>query len=83
MENKIKGKKIFTSHGIIHDLEKPIKGADVYVGISEEVCNYLTLLGFENNHLIRNGIDTIKFSPTSEINEKPKRSKTCPRPGQT
>lgn len=73
LENKIKGKKIYTCHGVIHGLEKPIMGADVYIGISEEVCSYLTSLGFENNYLIRNGIDTIKFSPTKNISETPKK----------
>ena len=34
-------KKIFTSHWVIPDLEQPVKGADAYVSISEEVQNIL------------------------------------------
>jgi hypothetical protein len=32
--------RIFTSHGIIPKLERPIAGADAYVGVSEEVVEF-------------------------------------------
>jgi hypothetical protein len=54
--------RIFTSHGILPDLEQPIPGADVYVAVSEEVHANLTSKGF-NSYIIRNPIDTEYFSP--------------------
>lgn len=61
IDNNIKGYKIYTCHGIQSDDEKPIKGADFYVSISEEVFDYLQSLGF-NSTIIRNPIDIDYFS---------------------
>lgn len=68
----VKGKKIFTSHGIYPEIEQAQPGADKYVGISEEVVEKMVADGFPAS-LIRNGIDCEKFSPENVINEKPKR----------
>jgi hypothetical protein len=59
-------KRIFTSHGIIPELERPIKGADVYVAVSEEVADHHKGFGFV---VIRNPIDTETFT-ASTISEK-------------
>jgi len=61
-------KKIFTSHGIIPDLEQPVKGADIYVSVSEEVQDNLKSKGFESV-IIRNPIDCDKFKSTRPIND--------------
>lgn len=52
--------KVFTSHGVIPELEQPIKGADIYVAVSEEVQHNLEMYGFQSQ-VIRNPIDTEKF----------------------
>ena len=40
--NYVKAKvKIYTSHGVIPELEKPKPGADIYVSVSEEVRDLL------------------------------------------
>lgn len=64
----IKGFKIFTSHGVFPALEQPQKGSDKYVAISEEISEHLNELGFENT-IIRNGVDSKRFSytPTKEL----------------
>lgn len=62
-------KKIFTSHGVIPDLEQPIQGADVYVSVSEEVQQNLQDKGFDSV-VIRNGIDLDKFYSVTPVNEK-------------
>jgi len=62
-------KKIFTSHGILPSLEQPVKGADVYVAVSEEVQANLRRKGFTST-VIRNGLDLEKFKPTEPVNEK-------------
>lgn len=54
-------KRIFTSHGVKPDLEQPVKGADVYVSVSEEVQENLKLKGFDSV-VIRNPIDTEYFT---------------------
>lgn len=68
----VKGKKIFTSHGVFPELEQPIEGADKYVAISEEVQDHLKVKGFEST-VIRNGIDCERFKPKKKLNKKPKR----------
>lgn len=65
---KIK-KRVFTSHGVIPELEQPIRGADVYVSVSEEVQENLKKQGF-NSLLIRNPIDLDVYRPTRPINHK-------------
>jgi hypothetical protein len=55
-------KRVFTSHGVIPDLEQPIPGADAYVAVSEEVQDSLSAKGFRST-IIRNPIDTEYFSP--------------------
>lgn len=61
-------KKIFTSHGIIPDLEQPVEGADIYVSVSEEVQENLKNKGFESV-IVRNPIDCEKFKSTRPIND--------------
>lgn len=61
-------KKIFTSHGILPELEQPIEGADIYVSVSEEVQKNLSDKGFPSV-VIRNPINVDLFLPT-KVNEK-------------
>ena len=62
-------KKICTSHGIIPPLEQPIKGADRYVAVSEEVQLNLQYKGFLST-VIRNPIDTDRYKKTKPIRKK-------------
>lgn len=59
--------KIFTSHGILPELEQPIGGADIYVSVSEEVQFNLSKKGFKSV-IIRNGINCDYFKKTRETN---------------
>jgi len=68
---EFKGKKIFISHGILPPLEQPIKGADIYVAVSEEVAKNCETQGFPVQRIIRNPIDLDKFR-FSGCNEKVK-----------
>ena len=54
-------KRIFTSHGVIPELEKMKPGADYYVAVSEEVQKKFQEF---NPEVIRNPIDTDYFLPT-------------------
>ena len=55
--------RIFTSHGVIPYLEKPISGADKYIAVSEEVQAGMKEIGFDAE-VIRNPIDAEFFTPT-------------------
>jgi len=55
--------KVFTSHGVIPALERPCKGANKYVAVSEEVREAMKKRGFESA-IIRNPINTCLFKPT-------------------
>jgi len=68
----VRGKKIFTSHGIYPQLEQPESGADEYVAISEEVKKHMKELGFKAT-IIRNGVDCERFKPKKKIPAKAKR----------
>jgi len=59
--------KIFTSHGTVPEMEKPIYGADIYVAVNENVASKYNL-----EHIIKNPIDTELFKPTNEISDTPK-----------
>lgn len=72
LDKDVQGFKVLTCHGIYPPEEQPIDGADVYVGISEEVCEHLLRKGY-TSFLIRNGIDCTRFSPREKIGVKPKR----------
>lgn len=69
---EVKGKKIFTSHGIYPAIEQPKQGADRYVAISEEVQEHMKEQGFEAE-IIRNGIDCERFKPKKKIGKKAKK----------
>ena len=58
--------KIFTTHGTVPQLEKPPKGMDYYVAVSENTSKYHNV-----PHIIKNPIDTELFAPTSQINKQP------------
>ncbi len=62
--NISRGFIIQTCHGIFPHLEQPSKYADRYVGVSQEICSYLSSMGFKSN-LILNGIDCKLF--TSDV----------------
>ena len=69
LENTPIETRIFTSHGVIPDLEQPIEGADYYVSVSEEVQDNLKEKGFEST-VIRNPIDKDVFKPTNKVNKE-------------
>lgn len=58
--------KIFTSHGMWNDIEKPAPGCDEYVAVSENVAEYHNL-----KRIIKNPIDTARFAPNKPINKTP------------
>lgn len=60
-------KIIFTSHGVIPQPEWPVEGADVYVGVSEEVVEDMKIRWDVDGIVIRNPIDTEKFRPTKAL----------------
>ena len=59
--------KIYTSHGVLPELEKPKPGADIYVAVSEESKNY-----HNASDVIRNPIDLSLFHYERKISEVPK-----------
>lgn len=69
LKDKNVKKIIFTSHGVIPGAEKPVAGADVYVAVSEEVQAVLRAKGFESS-VIRNPINTERFTPRKSAREK-------------
>lgn len=54
-------RRVFTSHGVIPELERTVPGADTYVAVSEEVQAAVEGRGFACT-LIRNPIDTDYFT---------------------
>ena len=58
---------IFTSHSFFIDIEQPIKGADAYVAVIEEIAEKQKEF---NPTVIRNGIDLEKFKSTTPINKE-------------
>lgn len=64
----LSGTKVFTSHGVSHDLEKSEEGADHYVAISEGVAETM-----DNADIIRNGVDCERFKPNGLPKPKPKK----------
>ena len=63
--------RIFTCHGVIPNLERPIAGANAYVAISEETQLHSRRCGF-NARIIRNPIDPVRFkySPANKTLQK-------------
>jgi len=59
---RIKGKKIFICHGILPRPAQPVKGADVYIAVSEETADHCRLQGFPIHSIIRNPIDCSRFA---------------------
>jgi hypothetical protein len=76
---KVRGPKVFTSHGPLHPLEFPMPGADFYVGVSEEIRATWIVRGFHLS-VIRNGIDLEEFYPTANRNEKKHILSMCKNP---
>lgn len=62
-----KGTIIQTCHGITPPIEQPSPYADILVGISEEIKEHVESLGFPCCHVILNGIDCQRFTPTQEL----------------
>ena len=58
---------VFTSHGVIPQPEWPVDGADVYVGVSEEVVADMNNRFGIDGVVIRNPIDTERFKPTRPL----------------
>lgn len=55
-------KVVLTLHGPAHRLERPKRGADIYVSVSEEIQRAASEDGFLSE-VIRNGVDLSRFSP--------------------
>lgn len=64
----VSGYKVFTSHGVYPTLEQPEAGADAYVAVTPEIAMHMSKLGFDA-HVIYNGVDTERFSPTAPTND--------------
>ena len=60
---------LFTSHGPNEELEKPVRGADYYFAVSEEVQERCKSWGFEAE-IMRNPIDCETFNIAEPINVK-------------
>jgi len=60
---------VHTSHGVIPAVEWPIPGADVYVSVSEEVREHNLAKWGQDSVVIRNPIDTVKFTPAHPTSE--------------
>ena len=65
-------KLIMMCHGVIPHLEQPIKGADRYISISNEIQYHLLLLGYRSD-VILNPVDLDVYHPTKELNETPQK----------
>lgn len=63
-------RKVYTQHGPTHRLEQALPGADVYVGVSEEVLATMAMRGLTPN-LIRNGVDLGRFTPKKTNRDRP------------
>jgi len=63
-------KSIFVSHGILPEEEKPVRGTDLILAVSEETKKNVENHGFICNGIIRNPINTDHFSKTN-INDNP------------
>lgn len=70
--NHFKGRApvtIFISHGVLPKLEQPVKGADIYLAVSEEVRDNIISKGFKCDGIIRNPIDLEKFTTNNPVTE--------------
>lgn len=64
---KIK-KSIVTCHGVIPGLEQPVRGADAYVSVSEEVRLHLSKCYGIISTIIRNPVNTATFQERRAVN---------------
>lgn len=67
----IKGLKVQTCHGVHVSEEKPEKGVDKYVAISQEVHDSLKKVNIEST-IINNGVDCERFKPVNPLNPEVK-----------
>ena len=65
-----------TCHSAFTRLEYPIKGAQAYISISEEIQLYLKTHGFQTD-VIRNGIDLNRYYPRKSLNAVPQVLSIC------
>jgi len=65
-----------TCHSAFTMLEYPIKGAQAYISISEEIQLYLKARGFQTD-VIRNGIDLNRYFPRKPLNAIPQVLSIC------
>lgn len=61
--------KILILHGVLPQMEQPVSGADILLGVSEEVKNNITKRGFKCDGIIRNPIDLDKYTTTNPVKE--------------
>jgi glycosyltransferase involved in cell wall biosynthesis len=72
LNNGIQGKKIYTCHSVVANVEYPIKGADKYVAVSEEIQKFMKNKDFKAE-LIFNGVNCSRFFPDLPIKDYPKK----------
>lgn len=63
------GTRVYTCHGVIPRVERPIPGANHYVSVSEEIQSALESAEFKSD-VIRNPIDLEYFTPDRPVNQK-------------
>jgi len=61
-------KIILMSHGVLPKLEQPVAGADIILGVSEEVAANVERQGFKCDGILRNPIDRQLYAAQSNIN---------------
>jgi hypothetical protein len=61
--------KILILHGILPQMEQPVGGGDILLGVSEEVANNITKKGFKCDGIIRNPIDLDKYTTSNPVKE--------------
>ncbi len=64
-----RGFTIQTCHGVYPPLEQPVRTADAWVSVTEEVADHLRRKGFRSR-VILNGIDCRRFSPQTELSSE-------------
>ena len=66
----VDGFRVYVSHGPQHPLEEPAEGADVYVGVSQEVVDARSQAVPGDWRVICNGFDLEEFYPAMKAPEK-------------
>lgn len=62
----VDGFRVYVSHGPQHHMEEPAEGADIYVGVSQEVVDVRSEKVPGDWRVICNGVDLDEFHPAKE-----------------